>query len=287
MIIFVPPKKVDGAVNLSKGSSVFSVTANLAVDTIIDTSLTDLSPVIKALERVHNPEYVKAVLSGHTFNGYGTADKNQNLHSLQSCLIMVEAAMAAIESPSTPVFAPVSGFHHASYNSGLGYCTFNGLVLAAMAVRAHNNAANVLVIDGDGHWGDGTASVIAHHGLEDWLDVCELDCGTVGYSVPVARGKLNRALGSKVWDLVIYQAGADAHKDDPYGAGYLTDDDWHDRDEIIFNHCYKNKVPVLFNLAGGYNGPKTIKLHTSTVIAARRAYREEARAHLSPLPSHG
>ena len=65
-------------------------------------------------------------------------------------------------------------------------------------------------------------------------------------------------------DIVLYQAGADSHVDDPFGAGYFDDAQWVARDKKIFRACRALDIPVAWNLAGGYNGEKTIALHAST-----------------------
>ena len=290
MIIFKPPHRVEGAPNLSKGMDVFSTVANMAEDMII-TLDPSYEPIYEEtelqLETIHDKSYVKNVLSGRDFNGYGssgTSSHAENMHSLMSCAIMREAALMAIKNQTSTVFAPVSGFHHAGYNYGGGYCTFNGLALAALAVRSANPDAKVLIIDGDGHFGDGTSDFIDKLRL-DWLVQCSLDKFTVDADERTARLSFITALKSEQWDLVIYQAGADSHIDDPYYSGYLTDSGWDTRDNLIFDYCRRMEIPIVFNLAGGYNGVKTISLHNRTVSTARKIYGEKPLAHLSPLPS--
>src|SRR5262245_13069774 len=50
-----------------------------------------------------------------------------------------------------------SGLHHARRDQGFGYCTFNGLVIAAEAALAAG-AGDVLILDLDSHCGGGTHS---------------------------------------------------------------------------------------------------------------------------------
>jgi acetoin utilization deacetylase AcuC-like enzyme len=290
MIIFKPPHRVEGAPNLSKGMDVFSTAANMATDTIITLDPSS-EPIYEEtelqLEAIHDKSYVKNVLSGDDVNGYGSSGLSahtENMHSVLSCAIMHEAALMALKNPATTVFAPVSGFHHAGYDYGGGYCTFNGLVLAAKAVRGLRPNAKVLIIDGDGHWGDGTDNLIDTLRL-DWLENCALDKASVAGSYVACILNITTAFGHDEWDLVIYQAGADSHIDDPYYSGYLTDDQWDRRDAMVFKLCREKNIPIVFNLAGGYNGLKTISLHNRTVSMARRVYGEPPRAHLSPLPS--
>jgi len=289
MIIYKPPHRVEGAPNLSKGIDVFSVTANMAHDKIITIDPAEepvIGETIELLRAIHGEKYVNAILAGTELNGYGSRDSGENFHSVFSCAIMRDAALTALRDPKTPVFAPVSGFHHAGYGYCGGYCTFNGLILAAMAVYEKKPDAKILIIDGDGHFGDGTADLINKLGL-DWLSHLSLSKSSVRGDYPIARGFTNTWLNRRKWDLVIYQAGADSHADDPYYSGYLTDGEWLARDAQIFGHCHDTETPIVFALAGGYNGSKTILLHSSTVSTTRSVYQEPARAHLSPSPDHG
>lgn len=284
MLIIKPhePIYLPGAPNLSKGMEVFNLAANMAVDEIVSPAIAN-SPYLM-LCSAHNSAYVRGVLEGHTANGYGNTDELVNQHSVYSCEMMCAAAAHVFSS--AVVFAPTSGFHHAGHNFGGGYCTFNGLVVAAMTMRAAKPDATVLIVDGDGHYGDGTADIISSLGLSHWLQQCSLDKSSVQGNPEFARHKLKTMLSSGPWDLVIYQAGADAHIEDPFYAGYLDDADWAARDNLVFTMCRNSSIPVIFNLAGGYNGKKTTMLHLSTVETARRVFfGAQSPAHLSPEPS--
>ena len=267
MIIFKPPLPVVGAPNLNKGIRVFDCVVKER-DTVLDLMGSDLNQTIEELSELHSQEMVQGIMAGKRMNGYANTDDASNQHSLLSCKILKSAAIGAFEN-SCAVFAPVSGFHHSGYRFCEGYCTFNGLVLAASAVREMKHDAQVLVIDGDGHFGNGTQDFI-DKGL-GWLDNCTLSKGSVNGRHDKAMSKIKEHLEDREWDLIIYQAGADSHRLDPYQAGYLNDDEWVERDRMIFEFC-KDKIPLVFNLAGGYAGQKTIELHTSTVKTYREVY---------------
>ena len=74
-------------------------------------------------------------------------------------------------------------------------------------------------------------------------------------------------------DLLLYQAGADPHIDDPYG-GILTTHDLLERDRTVFRAARELGVAVAWNLAGGYqrDAQGTIQpvldLHLNTMRAA-------------------
>ena len=72
---------------------------------------------------------------------------------------------------------------------------------------------------------------------------------------------------------MLYQAGADAWEGDPYGSGYLSFESMGWRDAGIFSACLAHKVPLAWNLAGGYTEPmdKTVALHLQTLAASDHA----------------
>ena len=68
-------------------------------------------------------------------------------------------------------------------------------------------------------------------------------------------------------DLVIYQAGADPHIDDPLGSVRMTTDQMRERDRYVFSALQERGIPVMFVLAGGYQKPieeKLVPLHLNT-----------------------
>lgn len=287
MLIIKPPAPVVGAVNLSKGAEVFKVAANMAEDTILE--LGPRPNPYYMLTGVHSYQYVSDIISGRTANGYGSLSVLENQHSTNSCASM-EFAAEIVTGQSyikghSPVFVPVSGFHHAGHAYGGGYCTFNGLMVAARVAMKMRSDARVLIIDGDGHFGDGTDDIIKKLEMQENVAHCSLSKSEVQGDADYAQQKLVKALDSEYWDLVLYQAGADSHIDDPYESGYLNDMQWENRDAAVFSICRDRELPLVFNLAGGYNGKKTTLLHHSTVSTARRVYYGRQRAHLSPLPS--
>jgi len=77
------------------------------------------------------------------------------------------------------------------------------------------------------------------------------------------------------FDLVIYQAGADVHVDDPLG-GVLTTEQMATRDRMVFEAAKRAQCPVAWNLAGGYQQPvsKVIDLHTQTLRECVRVFSE-------------
>jgi acetoin utilization deacetylase AcuC-like enzyme len=216
----------------------------------------------------HSERYVDGVLCGDLKTGFGEATLELLRQIRAANGVMIAAAAEALDDPGAPIMAPVSGFHHAHYDHGYGFCTFNGLVMAArLALDRLPAGRDVLIIDGDGHYGDGTDDILGRIPAEYGTRIYNL----TQFNRDDWRRRLTAALSDRPWGLVLYQAGADAHEKDPYGAGYLNDFDWEDRDRMVFEHCALSRTPIAWNLAGGYNGASTIALHIGTADSARRA----------------
>lgn len=74
-------------------------------------------------------------------------------------------------------------------------------------------------------------------------------------------------------DVVLYQAGADPHVDDPLG-GWLTTQQLAERDRLVFGTAHELRIPLAWNLAGGYQSPlrKVLDIHDNTMRACAAAY---------------
>jgi acetoin utilization deacetylase AcuC-like enzyme len=78
-------------------------------------------------------------------------------------------------------------------------------------------------------------------------------------------------------DVVLYQAGADPHLDDPLG-GWLTTEQLRRRDAGVFASFREIGVPVAWNLAGGYQKaadgsiPRVLEIHDNTAIECVRTF---------------
>lgn len=237
------------------------------------------------LKAVHADTYVDDVLAGRTAHGFGFEPRVlEQILAANGALI---AAVRLVTEERVPICcAPVSGFHHAGLSTAWGFCTFNGLMAAVFEARARGYARRVLIVDGDGHYGDGTADIISRHHVD----------AVQNFSLRSPRsrahwaGHLEDALQSERWDLILYQSGADSHVSDPYGVGYLDDRDWALRDDMVFSYATRHGIPCVWNLAGGYNGDKTIELHAATARAAylyTRSATEGAIAAQNRQPTDG
>ena len=231
------------------------------------------APVTRTqLYTVHDPHYVDGVLDLKRNNGFGN-----RLPEIAEALPYVAGSMVAATlhayKSGEATFSPTSGAHHAGYDHGGGYCTFNFLALAAVEVHKAG-AQKVGIIDCDMHYGDGTAEIIRTQGLHfvrhysfggDSLACRE----TAGYWLAKLPSIVQ--LIAREVEVIIYNAGADPHIDDPLG-GLLTTEQLNKRDEIVFEAAQMFSVPVAVSLAGGYQNDirKVVDVHDNTFKVACR-----------------
>jgi hypothetical protein len=195
---------------------------------------------------------VEGVLSGEIENGFGNKSPAVAASLRHTRGAMLAAAERALENGVGAV-APCSGFHHAGYRYASGFCTFNGLMVTVVSLLARGLARRVGILDLDQHWGDGTHDIIEQ--LDLHAQVVHFSPARSHYRKEHARRflvDLPRTLDRfEGCDLVLYQAGADPHVDDPLG-GWLTTDQLKERDEIVFDDLLGRRIPVAWNLAGGH-----------------------------------
>jgi acetoin utilization deacetylase AcuC-like enzyme len=243
--------------------------------------------VIPKLMKLHDPAYVEAFNKGEgvlaSSQGWAwTPDIRQGVLAINQG--MLTAARTALGDGIAANVA--QGFHHARYESGEGFCTFNGIALVAN----ENPDLKVAVLDCDEHSGNGTEDFIRRLPNLHQCTIYGSDLGCRGHErsrifhldVEVRLGfkpylnALQRSFEHlRSWrpDLVIYQAGADPHENDPLGSLCMTADQMRLRDRLAFQFCRDEGYPVLFVLAGGYQkmGP-LVELHVQTFEEATRVY---------------
>jgi acetoin utilization deacetylase AcuC-like enzyme len=201
--------------------------------------------------RAHDPAFVRDVLAANLPNGFGNRDPKVAASLPYTTGSMVAAAEYAVLH-NTVVCSPTSGFHHAGYRQAGGYCTFNGLMVTAMAIKDAGLVNRVAILDCDAHYGNGTDEIISALDI-DWIEHHTLG-EKFGWSGTAVNGAfetwLDRAIDKcSDCDLVLYQAGADPHVNDPLG-GLLTTAQMAARDRAVFERL--GHLPMVWNLAGGY-----------------------------------
>jgi acetoin utilization deacetylase AcuC-like enzyme len=240
---------------------------------------------VETVCETHSEEYVRAIETGEPWS----IASSQGLRWCQSMLSatlasnggVVAAVRSALEDGVAGSLS--SGLHHARRNHGLGFCTFNGLVIAAREALKLG-CEKVLILDLDAHGGGGTASLIS-----DEVRIRHLDLVVDPFDVH--RGSLNlssmhsdeylRILSETLLcirpDIVIYNAGMDIVEEDcgPPGRGY-TSEFVNKRERTVFEWASIRSIPIAYVMAGGYSSRsrtrgQLVADHLSTIKAASEA----------------
>lgn len=252
----------------------------------LDIEICDFEPATEAdLCLAHDARFVCDVLSGRKNNGHGNAIKEVT----QSCLLTVGSIVAASQAAFREriVCSPTSGFHHSGHSYNGAFCTFNGLMVAARTVINEGLCRKVAILDCDAHYGDGTDDIISTLKLEEF--VLHWTFGAHwGRAGRFNQRRFLRQIDSFLTKaakagagLVIYQAGADPHINDPLG-GYMTSGEMRQRDQFVVSKCHELQLAIVINLAGGYqrdsNGTiePVLALHRATIEVATDIFRNPA-----------
>lgn len=252
------------------------------------------------LRRVHTSEYIDAVRTGMP-RALAESQKFPWSPQLFASVCWTNGACiaAARQALRDGVAAALaSGFHHAHADHGEGFCTFNGLVVAAEALKSRGEVRTVSILDLDLHYGNGTAALAATRPWLSALSIYGSDYrdneayndvtvrrhadGPNHVSVTLPAGcdglRMNQILDQQLPgllkrgkpDLLLYQAGADPLQEDPYSPLALSHADLLERDRRVFEFVRQHTLPVAWVLAGGYarDITKIVEAHLNTFRAA-------------------
>ena len=239
---------------------------------------------VETVAETHSPEYVAAIATGEPWS-VASSQGFRWCESLLPAVLssnggMVAAVNAALSDGIAGTLS--SGMHHARRNAGLGFCTFNGLAIAAK----ESGLEDVLILDLDAHGGGGTQSLISGDVRIRQLDIATDPFDTTDDTF-VATNR-DEYLARLIWSLdslerrpqlVIYNAGMDVFEED---CGFLNVNDIAARETIVFQWCRDHSVPIAYAMAGGYTGSTTreelVALHRCTIRAANHFSAQEALA---------
>ena len=224
------------------------------------------------LEEVHSPEYLDSLWSGA-----------QDL--LQSLLASTGGVLDAVDQALIDGFSASlsSGLHHAKQTHEEGFCFINGLVLAALRALNVHNLTDVGVLDLDAHCGGGTFELIGNDARVRLADVSTNSFDSwksfeLRHYLKIVRDANNyldeveKALKHLTGvQFLVYNAGMDPFE----GCGIgglpgITREVLQRREKLVADWCRENSVPVLYVLAGGYEGPNldlegVARLHLLTI----------------------
>ncbi len=173
------------------------------------------------------------------------------------------------------------GSHHATANEGAGFCVFNDVAVAAKYLTSRGLANKILIIDLDVHQGNGNSEIFkndnqvftfsmhskvnypAKKSVSD-LDI-ELEENLEDREYINILKKNLKYLNEEEFDFVFYIAGVDIHYNDRLGKLKISDNGIFERDELVIDNFFSNKIPICGVLGGGYNEDfnKLVELHSS------------------------
>jgi len=175
------------------------------------------------------------------------------------------------------------GTHHAFTNLGEGFCLLNDIAIAANYLLAKKLAKQILVVDLDVHQGNGTAEIFktnkkvftfSMHGAKNFpvkkersdLDAPLPDNTTDEPYLNLLNTHIKNLLKKVQPDFIFFQSGVDVLKEDKLGRLALSLEGCKQRDGIVIESAFKNKIPLVVVMGGGY--AEDIKLilqaHTNT-----------------------
>jgi acetoin utilization deacetylase AcuC-like enzyme len=246
------------------------------------------------LSLAHDPEYIAAVAAG-------TLSKDMQRHigfpwspemierSRRSVGATLDAARAALGGDGVAANL-AGGTHHAFRDRGEGYCVFNDVAVASLALLRDKDIQRAAVVDCDVHQGNGTAALFRNdprvftlslHGAHNYpfhKEVSDLDVtfddgtGDREY-LEALRTNVSAVLERHQPDIVFYLAGADPYEGDRLGRLKLTVDGLRERDRFVFDICAAQRIPVAVSMSGGYapDVDAIVTIHVNTIREASRS----------------
>lgn len=297
--VFYSPRYVGTGYEFDTTRKAKWVADSLVESPIPGVALKEPAPVSHAqLALVHDADYIRAIQTGEPrklaeSQGF-TWDPEVWQMALATNGGAVAAATAALKHGVAGSLS--SGLHHARRDAGEGFCTFNGLAIAAR-VTLSAGARSVLILDLDAHFGGGTQSLVA-----DDLGIWQVDVSTSDFDLypPSERAwsclvrdpsdylpTIERRLrdleqNAPRFDLCLYNAGMDPYEHCPMGGlSGMTREILEERERLVFDWCHERNLPVAFVIAGGYIGRRLgerglTDLHRLTILNAAAAKKSRA-----------
>ena len=237
----------------------------------------------ETLKRAHSEKYIKDI-KNKTLDENGVKKIGFPLVDsvVQRSLVATGGTVLAAKLAISNRLAcnTAGGSHHATFDSGAGYCVFNDVAVAAQYLLDRDLAKKILIVDLDVHQGNGNSDIFKNnksvftfsmHSKSNYpakksisdLDVeLEDNIEDLEYinSLKSCLGQLNK----EKFDFVFYIAGVDVHFNDRLGKLKISDEGIKTRDEIVIENFFSKNIPLCGVLGGGYNKDfnKLVELHS-------------------------
>jgi acetoin utilization deacetylase AcuC-like enzyme len=239
------------------------------------------------IELAHDSAYVRAILDGSVSDrvmrriGFPWSPE-----LVRRTLASVGGTLAASRDAMLCGFGGnlAGGTHHAFRGEGSGFCVFNDLAVAILALRNDGLAARAAVIDLDVHQGDGTAAIfendpsvltLSMHGENNFpfrkqrsrIDIALADGTGDAEYLNRLQDVLPKVTAFRP-DVIFYQSGVDGLAGDRLGRLALTMEGLQQRDRLVLEAS--RGIPLVITLGGGYAEPieRTAQAHANTFRTA-------------------
>ena len=154
----------------------------------------------------------------------------------------VQAARMGLVEPAFGLIRPPG--HHASADSSWGFCYFNNMAIALLALKKEGLIKKALVLDIDLHFGDGTVNIL---GDQKWVKIYNpAESSRQRYVHEVAQ-----LLSGVHVDIIGVSAGFDYHLDD--WGGLLATEDYFSIGTLVSQAASACGSGCFAILEGGYN----------------------------------
>ena len=237
----------------------------------------------ETLKRAHSEKYIKDI-KNKTLDENGVKKIGFPLVDsvVQRSLVATGGTVLAAKLAISNRLAcnTAGGSHHATFDSGAGYCVFNDVAVAAQYLLDRGLAKKILIVDLDVHQGNGNSDIFKNnksvftfsmHSKSNYpakksisdLDVeLEDNIEDLEYTNSL-KGCLDQ-LNKEKFDFVFYIAGVDIHFNDRLGKLKISDEGIKSRDEIVIENFFSKNIPLCGVLGGGYNKDfnKLVELHS-------------------------
>ncbi|MEQ8624757.1 MAG: histone deacetylase [Vicingaceae bacterium] len=180
----------------------------------------------------------------------------------------IQASIFALENGIA--FNIAGGTHHAFVDRAEGFCLLNDIAIASSYLLRNKLVKQILVVDLDVHQGNGTAKIFENtpevftfsmHGDHNYplrkeksdLDI-PLKDGILGEEyLELLEVNLSRLIHKVKPDFIFFQSGVDVLETDHLGRLGLTIKDCKIRDKIVLEKAFKNEIPLMSCMGGGYS----------------------------------
>ena len=125
------------------------------LDAFADLPQSELFDGTPYLELIHTPSYIDRVRKACSLGGHIDQETVVSPGSFESAVYAVGATVHAAQTQDFALVRPPG--HHAYANRASGFCLFNNIAIAAQYLVEQGQ--RVLILDFDGHLGDGTSDI--------------------------------------------------------------------------------------------------------------------------------